>query len=82
MNATLTRDGRVAIPKHIRDLLGFRAGSPVVFTLTEDGHVLLTPVETQRPPSRFAALRGVATFKMRTDEIMALMRGKGREGSV
>ncbi|MGY6217666.1 AbrB/MazE/SpoVT family DNA-binding domain-containing protein [Methylolobus aquaticus] len=78
MSTLLTRKGQVTIPKRIRDLLGLRAGSPVVFKVTEEGQVLLAPAEeTQQPPSRFAALRGVATVKMSTDEIMALTRGEG-----
>jgi len=58
-------------------MLGLRAGSTVIFKMTEDGQVLLAPAETRQPPSRFAALRGVATVKMSTDEIMALTRGEG-----
>lgn len=78
MSTMLTRKGQVTIPKRIRDMLGLRAGSPVVFKVTEDGQVLLAPADTHRPPpSRFAALRGVATVKMSTDEIMALTRGEG-----
>lgn len=77
MSTRLTRKGQVTIPKRIRDLLGLQAGSPVVFKVTEDGQVLFTPADTQHPPSRFAALRGVATVKMSTDEIMALTRGEG-----
>ena len=77
MSTLLTRKGQVTIPKRIRDLLGLRAGSPVVFKVTEEGQVLLAPAEPQQPPSRFAALRGVATVRMSTDEIMALTRGEG-----
>lgn len=77
MATTLTRKGQVTIPKPIRILLGLQAGSAVDFKVTDDGQVLLQPAETKRPASRFASLRGIATVKMSTDEIMALTRGEG-----
>ena len=78
MPTTLTRKGQVTIPKPIRDLLGLQAGSAVDFQVTETGQVLLCPAETEPPrhASRFAALRGAATVRMSTDEIMALTRGE------
>ncbi|MBM4200652.1 MAG: AbrB/MazE/SpoVT family DNA-binding domain-containing protein [Gammaproteobacteria bacterium] len=78
MNATLTRDGRVTIPKHIWDLLGLGAGSPVVFKLTDDEQVLLLAADREPSPGRFGRFRDVATVKMSTDDIMALTRGKGQ----
>lgn len=76
MSTTLTSKGQVTIPKAVRALLGLRAGSVVDFKVTEDGQVMLLPAETKRPASRFASLRGAATVKMSTDEIMALTRGE------
>lgn len=78
MPTTLTSKGQVTIPKPIRDLLGLQAGSAVDFQVTETGQVLLCPAETEpsRPASRFATLRGAATVRMSTDEIMALTRGE------
>jgi len=73
---TLTSRGRLTVPKSIRDFLGIAPGSKVAFHLAPSGEVVLRPVtvETHRP-SRFSKLRGCATVKMRTDEILALMRG-------
>ncbi|BBA34517.1 uncharacterized protein sS8_2566 [Methylocaldum marinum] len=76
MSTTLTRKGQVTIPKPIRDLLGLEPGSAVDFKVTDEGQVLLIPAETKKSASRFAALRGAATVKMSTDEIMALPRGE------
>lgn len=76
MSTTLTRKGQITIPKPVRDLLGLEPGSAVDFKVTEDGQVLLSPAEARKPASRFAALRGAATVKMSTDEIMALTRGE------
>ena len=79
MATTLTSKGQVTIPKSIRDLLGLQAGSPVDFQVTEEGQVLVVAADRNQsikpPASRFSALRGIATVKMTTDEIMALTRG-------
>jgi AbrB family looped-hinge helix DNA binding protein len=77
---TVTSKGQVTIPKQLRDRLGIRAGSRVAFELTESGEVVLRPVTVGRRPvapakSRIARLRGRATVKMRTEEILALTRG-------
>jgi antitoxin PrlF len=78
MTTTVTSKGQVTIPKKVRDLLGIKAGSAVEFELTAIGEVLLRhgKRKTKRPVRRFARLRGAATVKMRTEEIMALTRGK------
>lgn len=79
MATTVTSKGQVTIPKKVRDFLGIEAGSSVDFEVTDAG-VMLRPRRT-RPhrQSRFAKLRGTATVKMGTEEIMALTRGrKGR----
>jgi antitoxin PrlF len=80
MAHTVTSKGQVTIPKRVRDRLGIRAGSAVAFELTADGEVVLRPVAggRRRAPagkSPIAKLRGRATVKMRTEEILALTRG-------
>ena len=79
MATTLTRKGQVTIPKPIRDRLGLQAGSRVEFQVGRDGQVRVLPAgrrtSSQPTDSRFAALRGRATVRMTTDEIMALTRG-------
>jgi len=79
MAHTVTSKGQVTIPKQVRERLGIRAGSLVAFELTEGGDVVLRPVAAgrRRVPvgkSRIARLRGRATVKMRTEEILALTR--------
>jgi AbrB family looped-hinge helix DNA binding protein len=73
---TLTSKGQVTVPKSVRDFLGIGPGSKVTFELTPKGDVLLRPA-TKRAARRspFAKVRGSATVKMRTDEIMKLTRG-------
>lgn len=77
MNATtLTSKGQVTVPKTVRDFLGIGPGSKVTFELTPKGEVVLRPLATkQGRRSPFAKVRGSATVKMRTDEILALTRG-------
>ena len=62
----------------MRDFLGIRPGTAVEFEPTTDGRVMIVAAgrRTRKiKPSRFAALRGTATVKMTTREIMALTRG-------
>ena len=66
----------MTIPKRVRDALGIEAGSAVEFELRPEGEAVLIPVRrVKRTKSRFAKLRGTATVKMSTREIMALTRG-------
>ncbi len=75
MATVVTSKGQVTIPKRVRDHLGIRAGTPVEFELAADGRVIMRPADGSAPASRFAAVRGSATVKMTTDEIMRLTRG-------
>ena len=72
----ITSKGQVTIPLEIRDKLGLSASSEVEFEVLPDGKVFLTRVDK---PTRRAALirkmRGKATTRLSTDEIMRLTRG-------
>lgn len=60
----------------MREALGIRPHSEVEFVKIKDGDYRLVKVQdTRSRKSRFAALRGTATVKMTTAEIMALTRG-------
>ena len=77
MSSRLTSKGQVTIPKKVRDFLGIKPGSAIDFEPTEDGRiVIVTAGRKARKPGRFAALRGSATVKMTTRQIMALTRGE------
>ena len=71
----VTSKGQVTIPQQVREALGIRPHSEVEFVKIRDGDYRLVKVEGTRSRSRFAALRGTATVKMTTAEIMALTRG-------
>ena len=72
----LTSKGQVTVPKGVRDFLGLGTGSEVSFEINRTGEVVIRPVlakVTGRSP--LAKLRGTATVRMSTEEIMALTRG-------
>ena len=76
MTTNMTTKGQVTVPKLIRDYLGLKPGSAVVFERTPSGEVVLKPARgAKRQPSRFAKLRGRATVRMKTEAILALTRG-------
>lgn len=78
MSHQVTSKGQVTIPKKMRDFLGIKPGTAVEFEPTTDGRVMIVAAGGRArkiKPSRFAALRGTATVKMTTQEIMALTRG-------
>ena len=74
MSTTLTSKGQVTIPKPVREHLGLKTGASVSFELNAAGEVVLRPA-VRRPKSKFRKLRGRATVKMRTEEILLLTRG-------
>jgi AbrB family looped-hinge helix DNA binding protein len=78
MSNRLTSKGQVTIPKRLRDHLGLKPGSEVDFALGDNGKIIVSPVRGKRKqaPNPFAKIRGSATVKMTTDQIMALTRGE------
>jgi AbrB family looped-hinge helix DNA binding protein len=72
----VTQKGQVTIPVHVRRRLGITSGSEVEFALEGDRVVLRKPaVAQQRGRQIVTRLKGRATVRMSTDEIMALTRG-------
>jgi AbrB family looped-hinge helix DNA binding protein len=73
----VTSKGQVTIPRTIRQYLGVFPQSEVEF-LVEGNLVVLRTVVTgsSRGKRVVESLRGRATVKMTTDEIMALTRGE------
>ncbi|MCD6584970.1 MAG: AbrB/MazE/SpoVT family DNA-binding domain-containing protein [Desulfobacteraceae bacterium] len=70
----VTTKGQVTIPQHIREKLGITPATEVDFVEEKD-RIFLVKRKREKPAiRRFTKLRGVATVKMTTDEIMALTR--------
>ena len=79
MSTNLTSKGQVTIPKHIRDALNLSPGSAVDFAVNASGQVVLQPAtarSAKKAVDRFEAVRGKATVKWRTDELMKLLRSE------
>ena len=80
MSNQITSKGQVTIPKKVREFLGVKPGASVDFEPTTDGRVVIVAAGKggrKSKPSRFAALRGTATVKMTTQQILALTRSGG-----
>jgi AbrB family looped-hinge helix DNA binding protein len=77
MPTNLTSKGQVTVPKTVRDYLGLKPGAGVKFERLASGEIVLRPAKRSAKPVRstFAKLRGRATVKMKTEEILALTRG-------
>ena len=70
----VTIKGQVTIPQHIREKLGIFAAE--VDFVEEKGRVFLVKRKGDNITTRkFKKLRGIATVKLTTDEIMNLTRG-------
>jgi len=77
MAGKVTTKGQVTIPLEIRERLGIHPGSVVTFELTDGGVVLRKREDGGgRGAALVARLRGRATTRMTTDEIMRLTRGE------
>lgn len=75
MGSRVTRKGQVTIPKLVREHLGIEPGSIVNFEMAADGRIVIVVEGVEPKPNPFERLRGTATTKLTTDQIMALMRG-------
>jgi AbrB family looped-hinge helix DNA binding protein len=65
----------VTIPLEIRKKLNIKPASNVRFIVDENDRVYIEKVrDSDEGVTRFSKLRGSATVKMSTDEIMALTR--------
>ncbi len=72
----VTTKGQVTIPQHIREKLGITPATEVDFVEEEGRIFLVKRKETNAAIRKFSRLRGSATVKMSTNEIMALTRSE------
>ena len=71
----LTSKGQVTIPQEIREKLGLLPETDVEFEIDGNAVRIRKAEGARRGKSVVAALRGRATGKLTTEEIMALTRG-------
>ena len=72
----VTTKGQVTIPLKIRTKMNITPASEIDFIVGEDDRVYIVKVNSDPTVKRFSKLRGIATIKMSTEEIMALTRSE------
>ena len=70
----VTTKGQVTIPQHIREKLGIVPATEIEFVEEKDRVYIVKKEDPGNRNNKFRKLRGVATVRMTTDEIMALTR--------
>jgi AbrB family looped-hinge helix DNA binding protein len=75
MTGKITSKGQVTIPQAVRDRLGLQPGTTVEFEVEGDRVRIVKVSDGERGRSLIARIRGSATSRLTTDEIMALTRG-------
>jgi AbrB family looped-hinge helix DNA binding protein len=71
----VTTKGQVTIPQHILEKLGITPATEIDFVEENERVYIIKKRSVESQRNRFSRLRGVATVRMTTDEIMALTRG-------
>ena len=72
----ITTKGQVTIPQEFREALGLLPHSEVEFELDGDSvRIRKTRTSTSRGAAIVARMKGTATSRLSTDEIMKLTRG-------
>ena len=69
----VTTKGQVTIPRNIRESLGITPETEIDF-IESDGKFYSVKTDEPKTKGKFNNLRGIATAKMTTDEIMSLTR--------
>ncbi len=70
----INAEGQITIPPAIRDRLGFLPGTEVHLEIVGDTLEIRRKSTSNRGIQLVATMRGKATSKLRTDEIMQLTR--------
>jgi AbrB family looped-hinge helix DNA binding protein len=70
----VTTKGQVTIPQGIREKLGIFPATEVDFIEEKDRVYIVKKKGVSTPNQKFKKLRGIATVKMTTAQIMALTR--------
>jgi AbrB family looped-hinge helix DNA binding protein len=72
----ITTKGQITIPQEVREKMGFFPNTEVEFEISgKKVFIKKAASPSKRSKNLIARVRGKATVKMTTDEIMALTRG-------
>lgn len=81
-STTMTSKGQITIPKHIRDNLGLKPGDVVNFGVSEQGEIVIRPVDEtvmrqkrEEYRKRLERVTGIVSLGMSVDEYMKMIRG-------
>ena len=69
----VTTKGQVTIPLNVREVLGIMPETEIDFR-EDNGRFYIVKISKPKKTKQFNKLRGIATAKMTTDEIMNLTR--------
>jgi len=69
----VTTKGQVTIPRNVREVLGIIPETEIDF-VEDAGRFYIVKTDEPKLIGKFNKLRGIATVKMTTDEIMSLTR--------
>ena len=69
----VTTKGQVTIPRRVREILGIVPETNVEFK-EENGRFYIVKASKSKQTRKFTKLRGIATARMSTDEIMSQTR--------
>lgn len=69
----ITTKGQVTIPRRIREILGLTPETEIDF-IEDSGRVYIVKTDTPQSTQKIKKLRGIATARLSTDEIMSLTR--------
>jgi len=69
----VTTKGQVTIPRDIREALGISSETEIDF-IEDSGRFYIVKIDEPRVTRKFIKLRGIASAKMSTDEIMSFTR--------
>ena len=69
----VTTKGQVTIPRKVREILGITAGTEIDFK-EDESRFYIVKIDKPRLVSKIRKLRGIATTKMSTNEILSLTR--------
>ncbi|MDA8141707.1 MAG: AbrB/MazE/SpoVT family DNA-binding domain-containing protein [Desulfobacteraceae bacterium] len=72
----VTIKGQVTIPQDVREKLKITPATEIDFLEEKGRFYIVKRAGEPNKTGKFHKLRGIANVKMRTDEIMALTRGK------
>ena len=69
----VTTKGQVTIPRNVREILGITPETEIAF-VEDNGRFYIVKTNATKANKNLEKLRGIATVKLSTDEIMDLTR--------